>query len=167
MKDIFSDYVEDDISNFFLKKLKYFESRSKDFYFQATTMKGDYFGTGNLLPFLDERGLTYLKRIKDMVEEKTSSLFIYHHLPMLDYNKGGYMSLHNHSHAEDYSSLLYLNDCKDGATYFVSDGKKYEILPEKNKLLIYPSHIFHGARYATSKKVLVSGYKFRYNFLST
>ena len=64
MKDIFSDYVDDDISNFFLKKLKYFESRSKDFYFQATTMKGDYFGTGNLLPFLDERGLTYLKRIK-------------------------------------------------------------------------------------------------------
>ena len=167
MKDIFSDYVDDDISNFFLKKLKYFESRSKDFYFQATTMKGDYFGTGNLLPFLEERGLTYLKRIKDMVEEKTSSLFIYHHLHMLDYNKGGYMSLHNHSHAEDYSSLLYLNDCKDGATYFVSDGKKYEILPEKNKLLIYPSHIFHGARYATSKKVLVSGYKFRYNFLST
>ena len=167
MKDIFSDYVEDDISNFFLKKLKYFESRPKDFYFQATTMKGDYFGTGNLLPFLDEKAFTYLKRIKDKVEEKVSSLFVYHHLHMLDYKKGGHISLHNHVHAEDYSSLLYLNDCDDGATYFISGDKKYEILPEKNKLIIYPSHIFHGGRYTTSKKVLVSGYKFKYNFLST
>ena len=167
MKDIFFDYVDDDISNFFLKKLKYFESRPKDFYFQATTMKGDYFGTGNLLPFLDEKAFTYLKRIKDKVEEKVSSSFVYNHLHMLDYKKGGHISLHNHVHAEDYSSLLYLNDCDDGATYFVCGDKKYEVLPEKNKLIIYPSHIFHGGRYTTSKKVLVSGYKFKYNFLST
>ena len=55
MKDILSDYVEDDISNFFLKKLKYFESRPKVFYRQAKTMKGDYFGTVNLLSFLDKK----------------------------------------------------------------------------------------------------------------
>ena len=73
MKDIFSDYVDDDISNFFLKKLKYFESRPKVFYNQTPTMKGDYFGTVNLLPFLDEKAFTYLKRIKDKVEEKVSS----------------------------------------------------------------------------------------------
>ena len=167
MKDIFSDYVEDDISNFFLKKLKYFESRPKVFYRQAKTMKGDYFGTVNLLSFLDKKEFTYLDRIKKKVEEFASTSLMYHWIHMLDYKKGGYISLHNHVHAEDYSSLLYLNDCDDGATYFISGDKKYEILPEKNKLIIYPSHIFHGGRYTTSKKVLVSGYKFKYNFLST
>ena len=89
------------------------------------------------------------------------------HLHILDYKKGGYISLHNHVHAEDYSSLLYLNDCDDGATYFINEGKEYEILPEKNKLLVYPSHIFHGGKYTTSKKVLVSGYKFKYKFLTS
>ena len=167
MKDIFSDYVEDDISNFFLKKLKYFESRPKVFYRQAKTMKGDYFGTVNLLSFLDKKEFTYLDRIKKKVEEFASTSLMYHWIHMLDYKKGGYISLHNHVHAEDYSSLLYLNDCDDGATYFVCGDKKYEILPEKNKLLMYPSHIFHGGKYTTSKKVLVSGYKFKYNFLST
>ena len=86
---------------------------------------------------------------------------------MLDYKKGGHISLHNHAHAEDYCYLLYLNDCDDGATYFINEGKEYEILPEKNKLLVYPSHVFHGGRRTTSKKVIVSGYKFKYNFLST
>ena len=168
MKDIFSDYVDDDISNFFVKKLKYFESRPKVFYHQAPTMKGDYFGTVNLLPFLDKKAFTYLERIKKKVEEFASTLLTYHYLHMLDYKKGGHISLHNHvHHAEDYSSLLYLNDCDDGATYFINEGKEYEILPEKNKLLVYPSHIFHGGRHTTSKKVLVSGYKFKYNFLST
>jgi len=167
MKDIFFDYVDDDISNFFLKKLKYFESRPKVFYRQTKTMKGDYFGTVNLLSFLDKKEFTYLDRIKKKVEEFASTSLVYHWIHMLDYKKGGYISLHNHVHAEDYSSLLYLNDCDDGATYFVCGDKKYEVLPEKNKLIIYPSHIFHGGRYTTSKKVLVSGYKFKYNFLST
>ena len=167
MKDIFSDYVEDDISDFFLKKLKYFASRPKIFYNQADTMKGGYFGTVNLLPFLDKEAFTYLWRIKKKVEESISVSLVYHYLHMLDYTKGGYIELHNHIQAEDYSSLLYLNDCDDGATYFINEGKEYEILPEKNKLLVYPSHVFHGGRRTTSKKVLVSGYKFKYNFLST
>ena len=72
MKDIFSDYVEDDISDFFLKKLKYFASRPKIFYNQADTMKGGYFGTVNLLPFLDKEAFTYLWRIKKKVEESIS-----------------------------------------------------------------------------------------------
>tara|TARA_B100000287_G_scaffold184477_1_gene174456 strand:- start:9 stop:512 length:504 start_codon:yes stop_codon:yes gene_type:complete len=166
MTDIFSDYVDDDISNFFLKKLKYFASRPRIFYDHTSTMKGDYFGSVNLLPFLDKKAFTYLERIKKKVEEFVSTSLMYHYLHMLDYTKGGYIELHNHIKAEDYSSLLYLNDCDDGATYFISDGKEYEFLPEKNKLLMYPSHILHGGRYTTSKKVLVSGYKFKYKFLT-
>ena len=42
-------YVEDDIVNFFLDKLEYFKS-DKKFYEKVRNMKGEYFGSVNLLP---------------------------------------------------------------------------------------------------------------------
>ena len=140
MTDIFSDYVDDDISNFFLKKLKYFASRPRIFYDHTSTMKGDYFGSVNLLPFLDKKAFTYLERIKKKVEEFVSTSLMYHYLHMLDYEGGGVLLTHNHAHAEYYTSLLYLNDCEDGETFLMIDGERVEVQPEKGKLLMFPPH---------------------------
>ena len=157
-------YVDEDITNFFLKKLKYYSSHKK-FYSKSNVMHGEYFGTINLLPIMDNEFFTYAERIKNKVEEVVSYSLLYNYIHMLDYTKGGKMGLHNHIHAEDYSSLLYLNDSNDGATFFIVDGKRQYVSPEKNKLLMYPSHVVHGSEESTSKKVLVNGYKFKYNFI--
>ena len=56
-------YVEDDIVNFFLDKLEYFKS-DKKFYEKVRNMKGEYFGSVNLLPEADVEFFTYLDRIR-------------------------------------------------------------------------------------------------------
>ena len=151
-------YVEDDIVNFFLDKLEYFKS-DKKFYEKVRNMKGEYFGSVNLLPEADVEFFTYLDRIKKKVEEVISRSLTHHYTHMLDYTKGGHLAQHNHKHAEDYTSILYLND-DDGATFFIINDERHEILPEKNKLIMYPSDIEHGSNYSKSKKVLVSGYRY-------
>jgi len=34
---------------------------------------------------------------------------------MLEYEKGGEMIAHNHKQSEDYTALLYLNNCNNGS----------------------------------------------------
>ena len=152
------DYVKDDISDFFLDKLEYFKS-DKKFYQKVRNMKGEYFGSVNLLPSADNEFYTYLYMIKKKAEGVISRLLTHHYTHMLDYTKGGHLKQHNHKHAEDYTSILYLND-DDGATFFIINDERHEILPEKNKLIMYPSDIEHGSNYSKSKKVLVSGYRY-------
>ena len=153
------DYVKDDISDFFLDKLEYLKS-DKKFYQKVRNMKGEYFGSVNLLPSADNEFYTYLDMIKKKAEGVISRLLTHHYTHMLDYTKGGHLKQHNHKHAEDYTSILYLNDTDDGSTFFIINDKRYEILPEKNKLIMYPSEIEHGSNYSRSKKVLVSGYRY-------
>ena len=160
-----TDYVEEDTTNFFLKKLRYYNSRRK-FYYKSCNMRGDYFGTVDLLPFVDDGFFIHLDRVKKKVEKAASRALTYYYFHMLDYKKGGDMLIHNHQHSEDYTSLLYLNDSTDGSTFFIEGDKKYEVLPEKNKLIMYPSYVDHGSNYSTSKKVAVFGFHFKYKFLS-
>ena len=175
IKDIKVDYVEDDITNFFKRKLEGYVSNSAIFYDKTQTMIGDYFGTTNILPYADNEMFTYLDRIKNKTEEVSSILLDYHYVHLLDYgsgscpldNKGGKMLAHNHAFIEDYTSLLYLNDCDDGATFFINEGEECEILPEKNKLVAYPAHLDHGSRYTISKKIVVFGFHFKYRFILT
>ena len=166
---VYVDYVEDDIIDFFLERLEYYKS-DKKFEQRVPTMEGNYFSTGNLLQFADAQLIPYLQRIKKQVEQDINQSLTYRYLHMLDYSytkgpfgflrRGGSLLRHNHRHAEDYTSLLYLNDCKDGATFFFLNDKREEIQPEKSKLVMYPSIIDHGSNYSTSKKILVSGYNY-------
>ena len=157
---MYIDYIDHDICDFFVTKLEYYKSRPKsEFSHRARTMKGGYFGTVNLLPSADTEYYSYLDVIKKKVEEVSSHPLNYHYLHMLDYEGGGVMLTHNHAHAEDYTSLLYLNDCEDGETFLIINGEREEVQPQKGKLLMYPANIDHGANYSSSKKVMVSGYR--------
>ena len=77
---------------------------------------------------------------------------------MVDYTNGGIMSEHSHKHNEDYSFILYLNDCVDGATVLHLENK-HRILPQKGTALLFSSEIPHSSEYSRSKQVFVGGLK--------
>ena len=161
---LFVDRVDHAANNFFLRRLWYYKFRRNKFYQKTNVMEGDYFGTINLLPHAsknkDEKFFKHLDKLKVKAEQNINFSLKYNYVHMIDYEKGGEMIVHDHRHAgEDYASLLYLNDSDDGATFFVINGEKHEVLPERGKILMYPADIMHGSNYATSKKVLVVGYK--------
>tara|TARA_E500000331_G_C17104353_1_gene646728 strand:+ start:168 stop:764 length:597 start_codon:yes stop_codon:yes gene_type:complete len=155
---IFIDSFDRDVVNFFRGKLNYF--RSNHLFMQKTdVMAGDVFGTVNLLKHGDRQFYSYLDRIKSKVQKHIGRSLTYYWVHMLDYETGGEMIAHNHKHSEDYTALLYLNNCNNGSTFFIIDGEKYEILPKRNRLVMYPSWVDHGSNYGTDKKVLVCGFK--------
>lgn len=156
----FVDRIDDDANNFFLRRLWYYKFRRNKFYQKTNVMEGDYFGTVNLLPYGDKKFFKHLDKLKQKAEQNINHPLTYNYVHMIDYEKGGEMIVHNHRHAyEDYASLLYMNDSDDGATFFFINDQRHEVLPERGKILMYPSDIMHGSNYATSKKVLVVGYK--------
>ena len=63
-------------------------------------------------------------------EEVAGQILNYHYMHMVDYTNGGIMSKHSHKHNEDYSFILYLNDCLDGATV-LHLNEQYRVIPKK------------------------------------
>ena len=80
---------------------------------------------------------------------------------MISYDAGGYMTRHSHEHNEDYSFILYLNTCKDGATVLHYDDCEHHIAPERNKMLVFSSDTEHSAKFSDSKQILVGGLKLK------
>lgn len=76
---------------------------------------------------------------------------------MIDYQKNGYQKRHNHKQTEDFSFILYLIDCKNGGeTIFETNEGNVEIKPQKNKLVFFPSNVWHiGKDTIDHKKVAV------------
>tara|TARA_Y100001963_G_C6628408_1_gene375074 strand:+ start:201 stop:779 length:579 start_codon:yes stop_codon:yes gene_type:complete len=101
----------------------------------------------------------------------------YYWVTFVEYYRGGYQTIHNHAHNEEYSLILYLNTCRGGETYFdikppkltlspTSDiirdeGIKLSFSPKKNNMLLFKSDTDHGANKTSSwfrnKTVLVCG----------
>jgi len=88
-----------------------------------------------------------------------------HHQYVWDYKDGGYVKPHNHSHAEDFVVIIYLNDCDKGKTIFYLNEKekfrertKIEISPIKGNGVCFSSLLVHEAELTSeSKKIFVSG----------
>ncbi len=68
------------------------------------------------------------------------------------------MSKHSHKHNEDFSFILYLNDCDDGHTVLHLESQ-YRIKPQKGTVLLFSSSIPHSSEYSKSKQVFVGGLK--------
>lgn len=84
----------------------------------------------------------------------------YFYMHMIDYQNGGDMLIHKHDHNEDYSFILYLNDCDDGHTILYLD-RPIRIRPERGKILIFSSDVYHSATFSKNKKILVGGLKIK------
>jgi len=84
--------------------------------------------------------------------------FNYHYIHMVDYTNGGIMKKHSHNHNEDYSFIMYLNDCNDGCTV-LHLGCEHRIQPRKGTVLLFSSSIPHSSEYSKSKQVFVGGLK--------
>jgi len=152
---------ERDITEYFDKWLKYFMMRS-EWYRDETysSLSEDCFATTNILgivkdPVFDE----YIAYLKDIVEAVSSKKMYYHYLHLVSYDSGGFMTRHKHDHNEDFSFILYLNTCKDGATVLHYDDIEHHVLPERNKILVFSSDTEHSAKFSDSKRILVGGLK--------
>tara|TARA_R100001443_G_scaffold19203_1_gene30585 strand:- start:405 stop:926 length:522 start_codon:yes stop_codon:yes gene_type:complete len=128
----------------------------------TSTFKG--IQSGNVLNLLDFQTDNKFRKCLDNVIKITKELLevdiYYYWTHFVEYYRGGYQGYHNHEQNEDYSSILYLNTCRGGETYFESSRI---CSPKKNTMIIFPSNVNHGAKKTLSwfnnKKVLVFGFR--------
>lgn len=156
--------VGDEVSNYFNLLLN-FVSKYADIFKdnKNSSLSDNCFSTLNLLEHIDTKIFyNYIDILRELCELRLNKRLKYFYLHMIDYENGGKMKIHNHIHNEDYSFILYLNSCNDGATVFYINGTQYKCAPEKNKLVLFSSNTFHSAEYSCSKKILVGGLKLKY-----
>ena len=148
------DYVDEEIVDYFLDNISDWCSEFPD---RSGCMVGECVCTSNLLKNIkDEKFFSHLNTLKEVVENRRGKKYNYFYVHVVEYS-GGEMEKHDHSFAEDYGFLLYLNTSEDGATFFVDGEKEVEFLPQKNMMISYDSELIHGSRVASDKKVLVCG----------
>ena len=71
-------------------------------------------------------------------------------------NKDDYYSAwHNHLNTSTINGVYYYSIYNDGI-YFEKDGKVIYYLPEQNELLIFPNHLHHKPKVATSENLRYS-----------
>ena len=151
-----------DATEYFDKWLEYFMLR-EDLYGDETysSLSDDCFATTNLLGLVKDNVFDqHLEYLKDICEAAAGKRLSYHYLHMISYDAGGYMTRHSHEHNEDYSFILYLNSCKDGATILHED-KDYHIIPQRNRMLVFTADSEHSAQFSDSKRILVGGLKLK------
>jgi hypothetical protein len=77
---------------------------------------------------------------------------------MIDYDNHGMQQKHNHIKTEHYSFILYLTTCKNGGeTVFEINKNQIQIKPEKNKLIFFPSDLWHWGNETFNKKKIAVG----------
>lgn len=124
-----------------------------------SSLSPNCFATVNILEF-PHSGIfyNYIDTLRLKCEEFVNINLEYTYLHLVDYSNGGIMSEHSHDHNEDYSFILYLNTCEDGATVLTLK-EPYKVQPAANKVLLFSAYIPHMSEYSNSKKVLVGGLK--------
>jgi len=153
-------FVDDQFIDFFDKK---FEIYKQKFFLIEKNSSATYNGvqTPNILNLNENDVYEILNYFKEKIEKKCGCKFKYHWVHLIEYEYGGYQLEHSHDHNEDFSIIVYLNNCDDGETYFYLNKKKNvieKIFPRKGKSIMFLSSILHGANKTTkNKKVLVLG----------
>jgi hypothetical protein len=141
---------------------------NKNFNFKSeingcSTING--YQTENILELINTKDSikSGLDQIKDVIENHISAKFEYHWIHLINYQKNGFQKKHNHSHNEECSFILYLNDSSDGETNFYVNPERniqYKITPETGKMVVFSSSILHDSEKTDGdKKVLVGGLK--------
>jgi hypothetical protein len=157
-----SFFIDDDISGYFIKWLTHFQEYPH-FYQDRTNhcLSPNCFATKNILEVVKDKEMEEnLNFLKNLCQEYISDPIEYFYVHMIDYKNGGDMLIHKHDHNEDYSFILYLNDCDDGYTTLYLENP-IRIQPERSKILVFSSDVYHSAMFSKEKKILVGGLKIR------
>lgn len=129
-------------------------------------VKGEVFDTVNLLN-IDFDKKNYLFKIINqytyLIGLSIRTYLDYKYVHFVEYIDGE-MLPHNHAHAEDYCSIIYLNN-SSGYTYFYKnfEDKMPETIihAEKGKIVQFPSNYIHSSPKSKRKKTLVLGYTYQ------
>lgn len=117
--------------------------------------------TFNLLTFEDNDLNNVLHQIKIKLEKDADHKLEYYWVHLIEYDSGGFQLPHTHDHNEDFSFVLYLNDCVDGNTTFILNEKRNVIKsfkPTQGLGVFFLASMLHYADVCTTnKKVLVCG----------
>ena len=97
--------------------------------------------------------------IKEILQYLPESDYFYRWFHFIDYEKHGWQKGHDHKRTETATYILYLSTCENGGkTFFKMDnGEVISVKPEKNKLVIFPAHIYHWAEETIDKKIVAVG----------
>ena len=151
--------VSEKVTEYFTLLLKVCMANPEVIDYKQSSLSPSCSATLNLLDFkMPEKFYNYTGRLLKRSEEVTGQILNYHYMHMVDYTNGGIMSKHSHKHNEDYSFILYLNDCLDGATV-LHLNEQYRVIPKKGTVLLFSSMISHSSEYSKSKQVFVGGLK--------
>lgn len=151
--------VDEKVTEYFTLLLKVCMANPEVIDYKQSSLSPSCSATLNLLDFkMPEKFYNYSGRLLRKSEEATGEILRYHYMHMVDYTNGGIMSVHSHKHNEDYSFILYLNDCSDGHTVLHLKNQ-YRVTPKKGTVLLFSSLIPHSSEYSKSKQVFVGGLK--------
>lgn len=151
--------VDEKVTEYFTLLLKVCMANPEVIDYKQSSLSPSCSATLNLLDFkMPEKFYNYTGRLLRKSEEATREILRYHYMHMVDYTNGGIMSVHSHKHNEDYSFILYLNDCSDGHTVLHLKNQ-YRVTPKKGTVLLFSSLIPHSSEYSKSKQVFVGGLK--------
>ena len=143
--------VEDYIVDHILEHFNYLKFRTLNQTSVTCTVSKTGYQTGNAItPFL-KKELTPI--LKELSQQETN--FTYMHV--VEYHAGDYQGLHDHSHSDKYSFILYLNDA-DGDTIFqYANNRIVRIAPEKGKIVVFNADILHGSEPTTGLRLVAAG----------
>ena len=122
-------------------------------------LSSNCFASNNLLHLIKDD--VFLKNTNFLLEESQKYVLNkveYFYIHMINYENGGDMLIHKHDHNEDYSFIFYLNDCIDGFTTLYLD-RPIRIMPQRGKMVIFSSDIYHSGSFSKNKKIFVGGLK--------
>ena len=142
---IYTTMIQEDLTNELIKVCKQFKDSEKGAS-GLCTVNG--FQSVNILNYSGSR---HFKKIFENILPKRLNVF---HIHVLNYYYKGYQDTHNHERTEDYSFILYLNTLDSGHTVFKDHGK---IKPEKNKLILFKSSLWHYGERCDEEKLVAVG----------
>ena len=143
--------VNDKIIEHILEHFNYLKFRTLNQKSVTTTVSANGYQTGNAItPFL-KKELTPI--LEDLSKQETN----FNYMHVVEYHAGDYQGLHDHSHSDKYSFILYLNDA-DGDTIFqYADNRIVRVTPEKGKIVVFNPDILHGTEATTGLRLVAAG----------
>ena len=158
---IYNGKIDSNITDDILSNWEHYKNNSLNLCDLSSTCTFNGIQTKNVLFLSDFQNNQFKKSLNKLLEICKNILKLnisFHYVHFVEYFADGYQSIHNHKHNEDFSLVLYLNDCNRGETFFDSG---IVCIPKKDNILLFSSSLDHGGNHTSisdNKKVLVCGF---------